>query len=64
MESSNKNTFLINNDIVLSSTNDENPLNYFINLKIQYINYLMDKIDIKLFEILKEDLKKVKSIRQ
>ena len=64
MDSINKNTFLSNNDIVLSNTNDENSLNYFINLKIQYINYLIDKIDIKLFEILKEDLKKIRSIHQ
>jgi len=61
MESINKNSLLTKNDLMLPSAEEENSLNYFLNLNNQYINYLMNKIDIMLFELIKEDLKNIRS---
>ena len=61
MESINKNSLLTKNDLMLPSVEEENSLNYFLNLNNQYINYLMNKIDIMLFELIKEDLKNIRS---
>lgn len=61
MESINKNSLLTKNDLMLPIAEEENSLNYFLNLNNQYINYLMNKIDIMLFELIKEDLKNIRS---